>query len=415
MKLNLYPRNSWMIAAFFAAVIMISAVIVLSHDGRVPAHPMDQSFVSSADLRIGQQNGAWYFNYPHLQWSGGITASLIVGLYKLIIPASSDHLNHHIKIFAMLLFFITGYLLASRYIKTRPGLALFIAIMATSGFQFIEPTSELIAAAYLFAFLYGISRRWNVFISAFFLVCFALCKAEFTLPAGLIMFYWAWVTPSRGLKALIVGGFVFWLAVFIAPGIYLYGRENFLGAEGHAFAAFGPHYSALMAKYKLIDYPANNAWPQWVKIMSEEFPKAKSFSDLVIRYPQKYLLFVLLSAWTGIGILILTFKGLLGVLALRWARYKEKIMPNHFEPMILIGLIASIIPATLIAFLHSRYLGKSLILYSLISVVFWEYCRERSDKPAYAWQARIILALLILTLVLQALGLKFMIQNAHFL
>ena len=391
---------------FLALVIIITAAIILSLEGHVPAYPMDQAFVATADLRIGQQNGIWYFNYPHLQFSGGVTASLTVGLYKLIIPTSPEHLNHHIKIFAMLLFFITGYLLASQYLKTRPGLFLFIAIMATSGFQFTEPTSELLAAAYLFAFLCGVSRQWNVLISTFFLACFALCKAEFTLPAGLIMVYWAWVMPSRKLKVLGIAGFTFWVIAFVAPGLYLYGRENFLGAEGHVFAAFGSHYSALMAKYKLIDYPANDSWSSWLKIMAEEFPAAKTFSDLVTRYPQKYILFVLLSAWTGAGVLILTFKGLVGVLALRWARYKEKIIPNNFEPMTLIGLIASIVPATLIAFLHVRYLEKFLILYALVGVVFWEYCRKRSDKPADLWQARIIFALLLLTIVLQMLNLQ---------
>lgn len=408
----LYALKQKIVVLFLVAVVIISAGVILSREGRVLAHPMDQSFVSTADLRIGQYNGVWYFHYPYLHYAGGITASLTAGLYKLIVPTTPEHLNHHIKIFAMLLFFITGYLLARQYIKTRPGLFLFISLMATSGFQFIEPTSELFAAAYLFVFLYGVSRQWNVLISTFFLVCFALCKAEFTLTAGLVMVYWVWVIPSRKLKVLSMTGFIFWLILFIAPGLYLYGRENFLGAEEHALVTFRPHYSALMAKYNLLNYPT---WLKRLTLMAGEFPNAKTFSDAVIGYPQKYLTFILLSILTSAFILIGAFKGIFGILILRLMRFKEKIMPNHFEAMVLIGFIASLIPATLIAFLHVRYLEKFLILYALIGVAFWEYYRKRSDKPPDIFQARTILWLLLLTIVLQVICLNYMIKSAHFL
>ena len=219
------------------AVMIISAAVILSQEGRAPAHPMDQAFVTTADLRIGQHNGVWYFHYPHLQWAGGITASLAVGLYKLIVPASPETLNYHIKILAMLLFFLFSYLLASQYLKTRQGLFLFIAIIATSGFQLIEPTNELIAATYLLAFFYGMAKKWNFIITTLLLVCFGLCKAELPLVAGAMMLYWVWVTPDKRSKALIIGGFLFWLVVFIAPGLYLYGIKTISGGRRSALSA----------------------------------------------------------------------------------------------------------------------------------------------------------------------------------
>ncbi len=367
------------------AVMIISAAVILSQEGRAPAHPMDQAFVTTADLRIGQHNGVWYFHYPHLQWAGGITASLAVGLYKLIVPASPETLNYHIKILAMLLFFLFSYLLASQYLKTRQGLFLFIAIIATSGFQLIEPTNELIAATYLLAFFYGMAKKWNFIITTLLLVCFGLCKAELPLVAGAMMLYWVWVTPDKRSKALIIGGFLFWLVVFIAPGLYLYGIKTISG--GRAFCSFSDHYPLLMARYKLTDVPE----------------------------PYKYFTYILVCALTNMLVFMRVFKGIFGVLVLRWARCREKITSNHFEPMVLIGFIALAIPHTLVAAFRARYLLKFFIPFVLISVVYWEYCRESSDKPAYLWQARIILALLILTIVLQLAGLMRIIENPYFL
>ena len=409
MKLKHYSHDVW-IVIFLAVVMSLSAVAILSQDGRVPAHPMDQAFVTTADLRIGQHSGVWYFHYPHLQWAGGITGSLAVGVYKLIIPTTPEHLNHHIKILAMVLFFLFSYLLANQYLKTRLGLALFIAIVATSGLQLIEPTNDLIAATYLLAFLYGMAKRWNFIITTLLLVCFGLCKAELPTVAGAMMLYWAWVTPDKKNKALIMGGFVFWAAVFLAPGLYLYGVKTIAG--GRSFCSFSNHYTLLMAKYKLITLPGN---PDFSQIIGREFPGAKSLPDIIAGWPQKYFVYVLVCALTNLLIFIRTFKGIFGVLVLRWARCREKIASNHFEPMVLIGFIALAIPHTLVAAFRARYLLKFFAPFVLISVVYWEYCRERSDKPAYLWQARIILALLILTIALQLAGLMRIIENPCFL
>lgn len=397
------------VVIFLAAVAIMSAAVILTQDGRVPAHPTDQAFVTTADLRIGREGGVWYFHYPLLQWAGGIAASLAVGVYKLIVPVSPEHLNHHIKIFAMLLFFITGYLLASQYLKTRLGLFLFVGIMATSGLQLIEPTNDLIAGVYLAAFLYGMARRWHVIITTFLLACFGLCKSELPLVAAAMMLCWVWVTPSRRLKMLIIGGFILWLAVFIAPGLYLYGAKAVVGGRG--LTAFSDHYCLLMAKYKLLFLPNFD----FSRIITTEFPRARSLLDIITGYPQKYLTYILVCALTNLLVFMRTFKAIVGVLALRLTHYKEKIIPNHFEPMILTGFIALAVPHTLVAAFRARYMLKFFIPFVLLSVVFWEYCRERSDKPAYMWQARIVFVLLILAIVLQMAVLRHIIGNPYFL
>ena len=63
---------------------------------------MDQSFILFADLQLGRDNGHWIFRYPNLMFSGGVSSSLIVGPYKLLDPVSSENINWHIRIFAMI-------------------------------------------------------------------------------------------------------------------------------------------------------------------------------------------------------------------------------------------------------------------------------------------------------------------------
>jgi len=395
-----YYRKTW-VALFLVAVTVLSAALILSRDGRIPAHPQDQSFVSTADLRIGQENGVWFFHYPRLQWAGGITGTLTAGLYKLVLPTSPDSLNHHFKIFSMLLFFLAGYLLAGKHLKTRWGLFIFIGLMASSGFQFIEPSTEVLACAYLALFLYGFSSAWHPAVLSFLLACFGLCKVEFVLPAGAILLYWVLTERSKKGKMLILGSFTLWIALFISPVIYLYGKEAVFGNRD--IVVFSGYYASLRG-YGTLD--GKMAW-------SSEFPKAKSFLDVIILYPQVYLTFVKLAMIKSLKVFLCALSGITPILIARWAHYKKEVFSNRFESAVLVGFISAMLPATLIAYLHFRYMGKFFIPFFILSVSFWEYCRTKRDSLYEIWRGRIILALLIGTIVWQAFGAKAIADYPH--
>src|SRR5262245_8821932 len=93
------------------ASIAITVVFILSGDGRLPSHPIDQGF-ASVDLRIYHNGTNWIFQYPVLSWGGGITGSLLVGVYKLIVPTSPETLNWHVKIFTAAGFLVSLFWLA---------------------------------------------------------------------------------------------------------------------------------------------------------------------------------------------------------------------------------------------------------------------------------------------------------------
>lgn len=142
MPLRSRPSDliSW---AVLIATVLISASFILSDSGVVPAPPMDQHFAETVDLHLTHTQGHWAFHYPSLQNSGGITSSLIAGVYKLLIPTSSINLNWHIRIFAMATYLTSSFFLFKTFIVNRPLQILAYLIIASSGFQFLQPSSDL--------------------------------------------------------------------------------------------------------------------------------------------------------------------------------------------------------------------------------------------------------------------------------
>jgi hypothetical protein len=99
---RLKRSGDFLLLAVLVAALIVSAFFVLKGSGRPLPHPMDQSFILFADLQLGRDNGHWIFRYPNLMFSGGVSSSLIVGPYKLLDPVSSENINWHIRIFAMI-------------------------------------------------------------------------------------------------------------------------------------------------------------------------------------------------------------------------------------------------------------------------------------------------------------------------
>jgi hypothetical protein len=125
--------------AILIATLLISAFLILRDSGIVPAAPMDQHFAETVDLHIRYAQNSWSFQYPALQNSGGITSSLIAGLYKLVIPTTHENLNWHIRILAMATYLVSTYFMANRFISSKPLQILAYLIIASSGFQFSSP------------------------------------------------------------------------------------------------------------------------------------------------------------------------------------------------------------------------------------------------------------------------------------
>ena len=211
------------------ASLLLSAFLILRDSGIVPPHPMDQSFAETVDLHIKNNNGKLILSYPNLQYSGGITSSLVIGLYKLIVPATHESLNWHVRIFSMLVYLVSGFALIFRFVKYDPARLLAILLLATSGFQFIQPSSELIAGASLSMFVLCASIGLPPLITFLFLAIFALSKVEFAIAAVAMALFWLWRGTSsaaygRETKAVwTFFAFFGWMALFLLPAFVLAG------------------------------------------------------------------------------------------------------------------------------------------------------------------------------------------------
>ncbi|MCS5698582.1 hypothetical protein NZK32_05945 [Cyanobium sp. FGCU-52] len=140
------------------ASILISAGFILMDTGVVPGFPMDQHFVETVNLAPRYLSGKWAFQYPSLQNSGGITSSLIAGIYKIVVPTNLENLNWHIRIFAMATFLISTFMLIRTYISDRAVEILAFLIIASSGFQLLQPSSDLFAGTLLSLFFISVAR-----------------------------------------------------------------------------------------------------------------------------------------------------------------------------------------------------------------------------------------------------------------
>jgi hypothetical protein len=122
--------------AILIASIVISASFILKESGVVPAQPMDQHFADTINLKISYDQSGWIFHYPSLQNAGGITSSLLAGIYKLLIPTTHENLNWHIRIFAMATYLASSFFLFRTFIANHYARILAFLIIASSGFQF---------------------------------------------------------------------------------------------------------------------------------------------------------------------------------------------------------------------------------------------------------------------------------------
>ena len=144
---------------------------------------MDQSFAGTVDVGIGRSNSNWFFHYPTLEYSGAITSSMIAGIYKPVIPTSSNTLNWYIRILGALMWLASSLRLILRFVPTTATRMLVCLPIGTPGYQFIQPTIELFAGSLFALFLFSTSQRWPYAVSALFLEGFGLAKVEMVRAA----------------------------------------------------------------------------------------------------------------------------------------------------------------------------------------------------------------------------------------
>jgi len=346
--------------SILTAALIISALIILKGSGIVPKPSMDQHFVETVNIQLRREGGHFLFQYPNLMHAGGITSSLLAGMYKIIIPTTPTTLNWHFKIFAMAGHLISSFFLLRTAIPNLLGLRILgFLIVATSGYQLIEPSSEVVSAGLLNLFFIGVLRRWPRVTPAFFLASFGLAKVELTLSAlALSLLWWGWEW-QQGRKNSYLNAILTWLFIglLLAPSFIVTG-SNLLKSDRSSTAFFSTYKDTFrMHQFQLVPPTEDEAA---VAIKQTIFRDSPTFKDVLIKHPLLYFDFLGISASRSIPNVVKVFKVMLIPLMIALASIK-KIQANKFLLLgSLLVAVCIILPSWLVIFLRIRYIAKVL-------------------------------------------------------
>lgn len=354
-------RLQWLEFLVLVAALVISCAVILGGDGSVPSPPMDQHFVETVNLKIQRTNGHWQFQYPNLQYAGGISSSLAAGLYKLIIPTSHSNLNWHFRIFCMAGLLLSSFYLFRTAIPKHAGLRIAaLLVVATSGFQLVQPSSDVICGTFLNLFLIAALRSWSKPLTALFLALFGLGKVELTLGAIALSILWfAWEYRqgfSKPMEGMILTWL--WIGILLLPALVLKGSNPFVGSR--STVAFLSAYTGFLRPHQVINPRPLTDEQITALTLTRVFGGAQSFPEIALNNPRLYGDFLGVSAARSIPNIGLVFKFMLLPFAgvcMSWKRISE----NWFLLFAtLIACACILIPSWLVIFVRMRYIAKVL-------------------------------------------------------
>lgn len=377
-KLWNYSRSTLPLYILVIAALVVSTFAILRDSGRAPKHPMDQGF-AYVDLSISKINEKWKFEYPRLQYSGGITASLTVGAYKLLVPVTAETLNWHVRILGAAMFLISAAMLLKQYLSTIWSQCFAFLVVALSGFQLLQPTTEIISGAYFALFLVLVARNAPVYLAALSLALFGLCKVELALASVAGLIAWAHTSSSALERGRRVAWFLLFATAFAAPAVYLYGTSGLLG--GRAFDAFVQHYVILVYDHQLIP-PTWGRYSGGTHVADAWFPGARSMLDVFTQYPRRYAHFAGLSLVESVYTILFALHVILLPFVLAAAgRIQLSSSSATLARLVIPVVILALAPAVAFAFVHVRYVARFFPEIVLLAVLFGEKffgCADRS-------------------------------------
>ncbi|WP_295394328.1 hypothetical protein [uncultured Thiodictyon sp.] len=328
-----------------------------------------------ADMRLHRASDHWEFQYPHLQWSGGISSTGAVGIYKLLINPSTELLNWHIKLTAMVLWLVSALYLIRKLINDRWVGALALLGTGALGLQFIEPTSELIGATFFNLFVLLICRQ-RFLLGGISLALFGLAKVEMLPASLLVLSYAAWRYRQPESMRLLFG-YCFTIVLLVAPALYIHGSDGLLG--GRALAVFQFHYDL----YGMGSSLAGAHTP-----FSEAFNNPSSVMQAVLSNPREYTVFIGQSLIESLANLFISEHFyILGFLVIFWfgKHWRPELGAmsdnlNAAASVTFLLLIITVAVSTIFAFVHFRYTTRFAALVTILFAAMLERTCTQPEK-----------------------------------
>jgi hypothetical protein len=386
--------------ALLVASLIISAAAILRDSGVVPSHPMDQHFAETIDLAIRYSDGHWTFQYPALQNAGGITSSLIAGIYKLIIPTSKTTLNWHIRILTMVMYLGSSWWLVRSMIASTQARILAYLLICVSGFQFIQPSSDLFAGTFFSLSFVALRKEWPAWLTGLLLAIFGVCKVDMIVAAVVIAVLWGIWEHRRGRQhperlALFTLG---WLLLLLAPGFVVQGANPMSG--NRSLLAFLSAYTEFLGYHQFTNNPVSLGVETMNTVKEKVFPGVRNLADIVTKYPQLYFDFAGVSAARSLPNLVHAAKLMLIPLGLVIIQNKRLTTLRPYLIVLLVAMACTLIPAWLVIYIRLRYVAK---LFPAIVVIAVGGCLELSATNKRA------------NLILWSCGLGTLAWEAYFL
>ena len=373
-------------------IIAWIVVILAFSNGRPPSPPMDQGFVL-IDLSIHRSaDHNWVFQYPHLEWAGGITASLLIGIYKLLIKTDISTLNFHVKILSSIMFLSSVVFLIKSALKSVSYQIIAIILCGTSGLLYLEPSSEAIAASFLCLFLALQWRGYSPILQGLALALFSLTKAELLYIGVFIAFAWILVNGIKHANTYkFSAAYILCIIALLSPSWYLYG----VGAS-RAFMALE---AGICGTAAVLDICQG----------SKFIPSIKSVSDVIFHHWDLYSSFLLRSS---VEIAYMTIQ-VLGILTLVipvvvYLGARKPIGDTRtrlFFLVTIVTLLGTISFAMLVGLSAPRYMTR---VYPLIVVAFFLCYENIIDGRLYKRRNLVATTLIMLMTVAP-------VQNIYFL
>jgi hypothetical protein len=304
------------------------------------------------------------------------------------VPTSPETLNWHVKIFAAVGFLVSLFWLAKTYLRNWLDQVAILSIAITSGLLYLEPSTELFAAASLNLFAVAIHSDRRTLLQALSLAVFSLIKIELLPIGAMVAIFWM-VTSQQSIRRRLAFLLSFGLTVaaLIALSIHFHGYQKvFLG---HEMNAFEWHYCYL--------FHGDAETP----CLARDMPDVRTVIDIVRNHTEQYLSFVWASLLQSAHYILLTLNllvlsvPLLIAHAFRLGENGDRVISR----LTLLVLVMTCTIATVVAFVHPRYLTR---VFGLLLVASALALRETAAKQR---QQRLNVLVLVLTIIIAVLNL----------
>jgi hypothetical protein len=324
----------------FAAALLIVAVLAYFPLAKLHDTPRDPVYDQRAMLTYDMPARG----YPPLQ--SGVSSYLVAQALRLV-RSHPVTLNTMAQLLAAALYLGTGGLLAFAITRRWQYVALWSALLTTSGFVFLWLSTELFAGAWLMAYLALAVLGWPFPLRALPLAMFAYAKPDLLPFAVLVGAHDIWHEHKQTLRnGVLLAGL---LVAFLIPGLVQSGTAYLADTSNRSLTSFAQHY-AVLASYHQVGRPVPEPWANHAAYIAAAFGPVSSLGQAVIAHPRRYLDFLALSvSWS---IARLAESGLLYLILLAAAGWRY--LAPHWQRTLLL-FAANLLPILALSFLHGRY------------------------------------------------------------